>query len=105
MAPGTSLAESIRLGKRVTAQLLKDPHVRSVSQEAGRAENGEDIAGPQSSEFHVELKPLNGEDPDVVQSEIRARLMQFPGATFSIESPLGERMEETLSGAGRAIRR
>ena len=64
-APGTSLAESIRLGKRVTAQLLQDPYVRSVSQEAGRAENGEDIAGPQSSEFHVELQPLKGEDPDV----------------------------------------
>jgi CzcA family heavy metal efflux pump len=100
LAPGTSLAESIRLGKRVTAQLLQDPHVRSVSQEAGRAENGEDIAGPQSSEFHVELQPVKGGDPDVVESEIRARLMQFPGATFSIESPLGERMEETLSGAG-----
>jgi len=100
MAPGTSLAESIRLGKRVTAQLLKDPYVRSVSQEVGRAENGEDIDGPQSSEFHVELKSLKGEDPDVVQSEIRSRLMQFPGAAFSIESPLGERMEETLSGAG-----
>lgn len=100
MAPGTSLAESIRLGKRVTAQLLQDPSVRSVSQEVGRAENGEDIDGPQSSEFHVELKPLNGEDPDAVQSEIRSRLKQFPGAAFSIESPLGERMEETLSGAG-----
>ena len=100
MAPGTSLAESIRLGKQVTAQLLKDPYVRSVSQEVGRAENGEDIDGTQSSELHVELRPLKGEDPDVVQSEIRARLKQFPGAAFSIESPLGERMEETLSGAG-----
>ena len=100
MAPGTSLVESIRLGERVTMQLLKDPCVRSVSQEAGRAENGEDITGPQSSEFHVELRPLDSQDPDVVQSEIRSRLVQFPGATFSIESPLGERMEETLSGAG-----
>jgi Cu/Ag efflux pump CusA len=100
MMPGTSLAESIRLGKRVTAQLLQDPYVRSVSQEVGRAENGEDIDGPQSSEFHVELKPLNGKDPNVVQSEIRVRLRQFPGAAFSIESPLGERMEETLSGVG-----
>ncbi|HEX5398556.1 MAG TPA: efflux RND transporter permease subunit, partial [Verrucomicrobiae bacterium] len=99
MAPGTSLAESIRLGKRVTAQLLQDPYVRSLSQEVGRAENGEDIDGPQSSEFHVELKPLNGKDPDDVQNEIRSRLKQFPGAAFSIESPLGERMEETLSGA------
>lgn len=98
LAPGTSLAESMRLGKLVTAQLLNNPHVKSVSQEAGRAENGEDVDGPQSSEFHAELKP-DGADEDEVQSQIRAALAQFPGAVFSIESPLGERMEETLSGA------
>ena len=44
--PGTSLAESVRLGKLVTAELLKNPHIRSVSQEAGRAENGEDTVRP-----------------------------------------------------------
>ena len=98
LAPGTSLAETIRLGKLVTAQLLRNPHVKSVSQEAGRAENGEDVDGPQSSEFHVELK-ADGADEDTVQSQIRATVAQIPGADFSIESPLGERMEETLSGA------
>jgi CzcA family heavy metal efflux pump len=96
--PGTSLAESIRLGKLVTAELLKNPHVRSVEQQAGRAENGEDTFGPQYSELHLDLKPLNGEDPDVVETEIRAILGQFPGLTFSVESFLAERMEETLSG-------
>ena len=98
LTPGTSLAESMRLGKLVTAELLKNPQVRSVSQQVGRAEMGEDIAGPQSSEFHVELNP-GGAGSDEVQSQIRTALAQFPGATFSIESPLGERMEETLSGA------
>ena len=60
--PGTSLAESVRLGKLVTAELLKNPHIRSVSQEAGRAENGEDPFGPHYSELHVDLRPLNGEE-------------------------------------------
>ncbi len=96
--PGTSLAESIRLGKRVTAELLKNPYVRSVEQQAGRAENGEDPYGPQYSELHVDLRPFNGEDPDVVEGQIRAILGQFPGLTFSVESFLAERMEETLSG-------
>ncbi|HKW28375.1 MAG TPA: efflux RND transporter permease subunit [Verrucomicrobiae bacterium] len=96
--PGTSLAESIRLGKRVTTALLKNPNVRSVEQQAGRAENGEDTFGPQYSELHVDLNPLHGEDPDVVEGEIRAILGQFPGLTFSVESFLAERMEETLSG-------
>lgn len=96
--PGTSLTESIRLGKLVTAALLKNPHVQSVEQQAGRAENGEDTYGPQYSELHVNLNPLHGEDPDVVEGEIRAILGQFPGLTFSVESFLAERMQETLSG-------
>ena len=96
--PGTSLAESVRLGKLVTAELLKNPHLRSVSQEAGRAENGEDPDGPQYSELHVDLRPLQGEDADVVESEIRAALGKFPGLAFSVESFLAERMEETISG-------
>jgi CzcA family heavy metal efflux pump len=96
--PGTSLAESIRMGKRVTAELLKNPHIRSVSQEAGRAENGEDPFGPQYSELHLELQPLAGDEAEAVEGEIRATLGRFPGLTFSVESFLAERMEETLSG-------
>lgn len=96
--PGTSLAESIRLGKLVATQLLKDPYVRSVEQQAGRTENGEDTFGPQDSELHVDLRPLNGADPDDVEAEIRSILGQFPGLTFTVESFLAERMEETISG-------
>ena len=77
--PGTSLAESMRLGKRVTAELLKNPHVRSVSQEAGRAENGEDPFGPHYSELHVDLRPLNGEEADTAQAEIRADAGEVSG--------------------------
>ncbi len=96
--PGTSLAESVRFGKLVTAALLQNPHVRSVEQQAGRAENGEDTFGPHYSELHVDLKPLAGEDADDVERQIRAILGQFPGLTFTVESFLAERMEETISG-------
>ncbi len=96
--PGTSLAESIRLGKLVTAELLKNPHVRSVSQEDGRAENGEDQYGPQYSELHVDLRPKTGGEADAVESQIRATLAKFPGLSFQVMSFLAERMEETISG-------
>lgn len=96
--PGTSLAESVRLGKLVTAELLKNPHIRSVSQEAGRAENGEDPFGPHYSELHVDLKPLQGEEAEGAEAEIRAALARFPGASFTVMSFLAERMEETISG-------
>ena len=96
--PGTSLSESIRLGKVVTARLLKNPYVRSVEQQAGRTENGEDTYGPEYSELHVDLRPLDDVDPDDVQAQIRSILSQFPGLTFTVESFLAERMEETISG-------
>ncbi len=96
--PGTSLAESIRLGKMVTAELLKNPHIRSVSQEAGRAENGEDPFGPEYSELHVELNPLTGEEAETAEAEIRSTLARFAGLSFTVESFLAERMEETISG-------
>ncbi|MBU6400989.1 MAG: efflux RND transporter permease subunit, partial [Verrucomicrobia bacterium] len=96
--PGTSLAESIRLGQLVTRALLLNPHIRSVSQEAGRAENGEDTYGPQYSELHVDLRPLAGVEAEQVETDIRRTLAEFPGLTFTVESFLAERMEETISG-------
>jgi len=96
--PGTSLAESVRLGKLVTAELLKNSHIRSVSQEVGRAENGEDTYGPQYSELHVELNPLTGEEAEMAEAEIRSTLAKFAGLSFTVESFLAERMEETISG-------
>ncbi len=97
--PGTSLEQSLVLGRRVTEELLKNPHVRFVSQQAGRAENGEDTWGTHYSELHVDLQPLSGEEAEKVTSEIRQTLGTFPGLTFRVMSPLAERIEETLSGA------
>ena len=101
--PGTSLAESVRLGKLVTAELLKNPHIRSVSQEAGRTENGEDPFGPHYSELHVDLRPLSGEEAEAAEAEIRATLARFPGLSFQVMSFLAERMEETISGTSAEL--
>ncbi|MBI3851558.1 MAG: efflux RND transporter permease subunit [Verrucomicrobia bacterium] len=97
--PGTSLEESLRIGREVTAELLKNPHIRSVSQQAGRAEQGEDTWGTHYSELHVDLQPLSGEEAEGVMGEIRQALGKFPGLTFKILPFLAERMEETISGA------
>jgi CzcA family heavy metal efflux pump len=99
--PGTSLEQSLSLGKRVTRELLKNPHIASVSQEAGRAEQGEDILdnwGTHLSEIHIDLKPLSGNEAEAVEGEIRQAVAKFPGAAFKMNSFLAERMEETISG-------
>jgi CzcA family heavy metal efflux pump len=97
--PGTSLQESLRVGREVSQELLKNPHIRSVAQLAGRAENGEDTWGTHMSELHVNLHPVQGETTEAVQQEIRATLRQFPGLAFAVHPFLAERMEETISGA------
>ncbi len=96
--PGTSLTESLRIGRLVTAELLKIPSVRSVAQRAGRAERADDILGTHDSEFEVDLKPLNGDEAEIVLADIRHVLSRFIGAAFSVNTFLTERVEETLFG-------
>lgn len=101
--PGTSLQESMRLGRRVTEALVKLPFVRSVSQQAGRAELGDDTAGTHSSELDVDLKPDSGNMAESAVADIRKALASFPGANFSVNTFLTERVEETLSGFRAAV--
>ncbi|MBI4644971.1 MAG: efflux RND transporter permease subunit [Deltaproteobacteria bacterium] len=101
MVPGTSLEESLRLGGRVTRELLKLPYVQSVAQKAGRAEAGGEARGPNASEIEVNLKP--GRQPTSVESEIRRVVDQIPGASFTVNTFLTERLEETISGYGAAV--
>ena len=101
--PGTSLAESLRIGRQVSLELLKLPSVRSVSQRAGRAEKADDTWGTHYSEFNVDLKPLSGEEAEFAQSDIRKALAQIPGASFAVKTFLTERIEETLSGYTAAV--
>src|SRR6059036_1848859 len=96
--PGTSIEESLRLGREVTRELRKNPHIRSVSQRVGRAEKADDTWGTHYSEFNVDLVPLKGEAAEFVQSEIRDALVKFPGVYFAIKPFLTERIEEILTG-------
>ncbi len=97
--PGTSLQESARFGKLVTAELLKNHDVQSVAQQIGRAERGDDTQGPHYSEIHVALKPVDGEESERAEGQIRGSLGKFPGMSFSTKTFLTERMEEVVSGA------
>lgn len=96
--PGTSLDESLRLGRTVSAAILADHRVRSVAQRVGRAELGEDTYGTHYSEFEVDLVPMNGAQAADFQRDLRRTLSEIPGASFAIMPYLTERIEETLSG-------
>lgn len=99
LAPGSSLAASLRMGTAIAQQLLKDPDIQSVSQETGRAEQGEDTEGPEFSELHIELRAGHVKADEEVKDRIRDTLAAFPGVTFSITPFLAERIEEVIAGA------
>ncbi len=102
--PGTSLDESLRIGKLMTDILQTIPGVRSVAQHAGRAEAGVDTIGPHYSEFEVALQPgLSGHDQALAERRIRAALADFPGVAFAVKTYLTERIEETVSGFTAAL--
>lgn len=97
-APGTSLPEMMRIGRRIAAALRAIPGVRSVAQRAGRAEDLVDPAGPEVSEIEVELGKMPGGEQAKTVARIRRVLSGYTGLTTSVNTFLKERLDETISG-------
>ena len=103
-APGTSLPEMLRLGKRISEELLKLEHIATVEQQVGRAELGEDPWGPHRCEFHVELKPnVPGEEQEKTMEDIRKVLGKFTGTSSEVTTFLGDRIGETVTGETQPV--
>ncbi|WP_028207428.1 efflux RND transporter permease subunit [Paraburkholderia nodosa] len=98
LAPGASLAESMRIGTQVSQALLQVPGVRLVAQRAGRANGVVDPTGVQLSEFEVDLKPMGASGQSWALYRIRQALARFPGLSTSVNTFLEERIDETISG-------
>lgn len=96
--PGTSIAETLRIGTEITRQVLKIPGVRSMTQWAGRAERGADTYGSHYAEYEVDLDPLSGPEQQRVLNAIRAVLARVPGIATEVNTFLTERVDETISG-------
>ena len=98
LAPGSSLAESIRVGNQVTAALHQIPGVRLVAQRAGRASEVVDPTGVNISEFEIDLKPLSPAEQRRALFDIQTTLASFPGLITSVNTFLAERIDESISG-------
>jgi CzcA family heavy metal efflux pump len=106
--PGTSLQHSMAGGNRVTQLIRGDPdlskQVRSLAQEAGRAELGEDTTGVETGEIEVDLWSASGKDAARLQKQLNQTLTQgCVGFSFEVLPFLKERINETLSGTGAAV--
>ncbi len=97
--PGTSLPESMRLGKIIQSDVMKNREVVSIDQRAGRAELDEDAQPPNFSEFDVTLQKVkNGRSPEELSAQIRERLEKIPGVAVNLGQFIAHRIDEVLSG-------
>jgi CzcA family heavy metal efflux pump len=103
LRPGISLAETARLGQRIAQRLSAIPGVKSVAEQIGRSENGQDPDAPNKSEFEVQIDPAKGFGATQIEQRIRQTFDNYPNQLVEIYSVLVERIGETLSGESAAF--
>ncbi|MFZ5480827.1 MAG: efflux RND transporter permease subunit [Myxococcota bacterium] len=97
--PGTSLAESDRLGRRIEEALLAIPEVTHTSRRTGRAELDEHAQDVNAAELDVGIDLARGERArDDVLADVRSAMAQIPGAIVTVGQPLSHRIDHMLSG-------
>ncbi|MBQ72730.1 MAG: CusA/CzcA family heavy metal efflux RND transporter [Planctomycetaceae bacterium] len=99
--PGTSLAESDRLGRGIESRLAEIEGVSSVVRRTGRAERDEHAEPVSSSEIEVVVSPEG--DADRIRVEIDQVLEAVPGVVTMVGQPIEHRLSHLLSGTPAAI--
>ena len=100
--PGTSLAQSDKLGRSIEQILLTIPEVVATARRTGRAELDEHVQGVEAAEIDVGLK-MRDRSKDEMLQEMRARLALVPGMNINIGQPISHRIDHMLSGTRTKI--
>ena len=95
--PGTSLAKSDEIGRRVEQILLAQPEVVATARRTGRAEFDEHVRGVEAAEIDVGLRET-GRARDVLLAELRRGFSTLPGTNVTIGQPISHRIDHMLSG-------
>ena len=100
--PGTSLAESDRLGTRAEEILLSNPEVLSTARRTGRAELDEHAQEVNAAEMDVRFQLKDRPREEFLES-LRNQLAIIPGSVFNIGQPISHRIDHMLSGIQAAV--
>ena len=100
--PGTSLAESSRIGAQVDEILLQHPEVVSTARRTGRAELDEHVQAIHSSEVEVQLE-MGERSEEEMLAAMRRDLGEIQGVNIVIGQPISHRIDHMVSGTRAAI--
>jgi CzcA family heavy metal efflux pump len=95
--PGTSLAKSDEIGRRVEQILLAEPEVIATARRTGRAELDEHVQGVEAAEIDVGLRETNRTRDELLAS-LRRGFSTLPGTNVTIGQPISHRIDHMLSG-------
>ena len=90
--PGTSLAKSDEIGRRVERILLDQPEVVATARRTGRAEYDEHVQGVEAAEIDVGLKDTGRPRADLL-AELRRQFSTLPGTNVTIGQPISHRID------------
>ncbi|OYV48022.1 MAG: hypothetical protein B7Z77_11285, partial [Acidocella sp. 20-58-15] len=98
LSPGTSLADTDALMRRLSARLARDPAVEHVLARIGSAADSTYTEPAYAGEITIRLKPgEGGASLDAIASRVQAET-QFPSLQTGIDTPTIERLGESLNG-------
>ena len=95
--PGTSLAKSDEIGRRVERILLSQREVVATARRTGRAEFDEHVQGVEAAEIDVGLRETGRPRAELL-AELRRQFSTLPGTNVTIGQPISHRIDHMLSG-------